>query len=278
MVSLQDTAVERSSASAEPGVPRRRTLVVLVVLVVVAVVLAMVAAGVMAAHAGPPGPPAASVGTAFVRVVPQSVADIPLVDQTGVTTSLAAERGKVVVLVPFLTSCQEVCPITTGALLQVQRSLGAAGVQGKVAILEVSVDPGRDTPGRLAAYAHLTGARWPLLTGTTASLDALWKFFAVDHTIVPEDSPPGIDWQTGRPYTYDVDHSDGFMLLDAPGNERFAGGGMPRTTAPLPPVLGSMLDAQGRSNLASPGAGSWSEADVLDGVGWLLDRHVSSGG
>jgi protein SCO1/2 len=209
--------------------------------------------------------------------VPAAVSSIPLVDEQGRVTDLAGLRGRVVVLVPFMTSCQEVCPITTGVLLQVQRALAGSGVTSKVAVVEASVDPGRDTPVRLAAYAHLTGAHWPLLTAGAPALDALWGFFGVDHTVVPEGSPPGIDWESGRPYTYDVDHSDGFVLLDARGHERFSTGGMPHTVAPLSPALRSMLDDQGRANLASPGPGSWNAGDVVDGVGWLLDRQLSGG-
>ena len=54
-------------------------------------------------------------------------------------------------VVPFLTLCTDICPLTTGNLLQVEQSLRAARVADKVQIIELSVDPGRDTPARLAA-------------------------------------------------------------------------------------------------------------------------------
>jgi protein SCO1/2 len=276
MVSVQDAGSQAATGGRDTRRPRRPAVAAAVVGVLL-LVAAGVAVGVAATAGGPPGPPAASVGTSFDRAVPASVSSIPLVDQQGRATDLAALRGRVVVLVPFLTSCQEVCPITTGVLLQVQRSLAASGVTGKVAVVEASVDPGRDTPARLAAYAHLTGARWPLLTAGAPSSDALWAFFGVEHNVVPEGSPPGIDWESGRPYTYDVDHGDGFVLLDARGHERFSTGGMPHTAAPLSPALRSMLDDQGRANLASSGPGSWNASDVVDGVGWLLGAKPSGG-
>jgi cytochrome oxidase Cu insertion factor (SCO1/SenC/PrrC family) len=56
--------------------------------------------------------------------------------------------------------------------------------------MEISVEPGRDTPARLAAYSKEFGADWVLATGTPANLDALWKFFGVSVQIVPEEQPP----------------------------------------------------------------------------------------
>ena len=78
--------------------------------------------------------------------MPASVLRIPLVNENGQATSLGAFRGKIVVLTSFLTSCQETCPLTTGAFLDMQRDLAAAGLAGKVTFLEASVDPGHDVP------------------------------------------------------------------------------------------------------------------------------------
>ena len=111
--------------------------------------------------------------------------------------------------------------MTTGALLALERQLAAQHLTSKAAIVEVTVDPGRDTPQRMAAYAKLTGVTWPLLTASPTTLAALWHFFGIYYQVVPEGSPPGIDWQTGQPYTYDVNHSDGFALLDPPTTPTF---------------------------------------------------------
>jgi len=206
------------------------------------------------------------------------VLDIPLLDQDGRTTSLNEFRGKVVVLASFLTSCQETCPITTGAYLQMQRAISAAGISSRVVLLEVSVDPSRDVPARLAAYSRLVGSSWPLLTGSPSDLSSLWHFFGIWYQKVPEDNPPGLDWQTGKPYTYDVNHSDGFILLDADQHERFVTGAMPNVGGKLPSKLSALLDEQGRHNLSDPGQGAWSVADGLQGVGWLLGRAVPEAG
>jgi protein SCO1/2 len=253
--------------------PRRRRTV----LVVTGVAALAVVAGVLVttASTGPPEPPPSSVGIAENRPVPASVLQIPLVDQQGRTTSLGAFRGKIVVLTSFLTSCQETCPLTTGAFLDMQRDLAAAGMAKNVVFIEASVDPGRDVPERLAAYGRVTGATWPLLTGTPANLKALWGYFGIYYQKVAEGSPPGIDWQIGKPYTYDVDHSDGFLVFDQKMHERFVTGAAPNLGhRDLPNTLQAMLDAQGLHNEAHPGRGSWTIPDGLEAIGWVAGRTI----
>ena len=178
------------------------------------------------------------------------------------------------ILAPFLTSCQEECPITTAALLVIHRAIVHDGLSKKVAIVEVTVDPGRDTPERMTAYAKLTGTSWPLLTGSSAALASLWRYFGMYYQKVPEGSPPGINWQTQRPYTYDVDHSDGFVLLDSHLHERFIAGGM-TTVGRIPANLEKLLDSQGRSDLRNPGGGTWTVSDALNAIGWVLGRTIA---
>lgn len=187
--------------------------------------------------------------------------------------TLGQSRGRAVFLVPFLTSCQEECPITTGALLEMAKSIRLDGLDRRAVIVEITVDPGRDTPDRMVAYARLTGSDWPLLTGTSATIAQLLHYFGVYYQKVPEGSPPGIDWETHQPYTYDVVHSDGFVLLDSHLDERFFAGGMARVTQ-LPARLSGLLDAEGKEDLSHPAGGSWTVAEGLDAIGWVLGRTV----
>ena len=53
-------------------------------------------------------------------------------------------------LADFLTLCQETCPLTTGNLLVMDRAVIAAGLGHRVRFAELTVDPGRDTPGPAA--------------------------------------------------------------------------------------------------------------------------------
>jgi cytochrome oxidase Cu insertion factor (SCO1/SenC/PrrC family) len=251
---------------------RRRALV----LVAAVVVVAAAVVGAMATQGtGAPGPPPSSLGITENLAVPASVLDIPLMNEHGQTTSLGAFRGKIVVLTSFLTSCQETCPLTTGAFLDMQRDLVAAGLANKVVFIEASVDPGRDVPERLAAYAHVTGANWPLLTGTPANLAAMWHYFGIYYQKVKEGTPPGIDWQTGKPYTYDVNHSDGFIVFDQKMHERFVTGAAPNLGGhKLQGSLQDMLDAQGFRNLEHPASDAWTIPEGLQAIGWVAGRTI----
>jgi cytochrome oxidase Cu insertion factor (SCO1/SenC/PrrC family) len=224
-----------------------------------------------AGGAAAPGPPSPSIGNAMNRSVARAIANLPLENQEGQPVTLDQLKGRAVLLAPFLTSCQEECPITTAALLSVYRDMRNEGLAKKVTIIEVTVDPGRDTPQRMTAYAALTGSKWPLLTAAPATLSAFWRYFGIYYQKVAEGSPPGIDWETHLPYTYDVDHSDGFVLLDAHLHERFIAGGLTRI-AKIPSNLKKLLDSEGRANLRSPGGGTWTVTNAVDAIEWVLDR------
>jgi protein SCO1/2 len=233
----------------------------------------LVLAGCSSASASPAAPPA-SQGIVQNRAVPS----IPLVNQNGAPTTLAAFRGKTVVLAPMLTLCQEVCPLTTQNLSLMQQAINKAGLGKQVAIVEYSVDPGRDTPARLAAYAKLTGATWTLLTGSQANVTAMNSFFYVEAQQVPEGSPAQLDWWTHQPLTYDVNHSDGFFIIDSSGHERFATAATPDVTShQLPAALNAMLDTQGEQNLNDPSINgqTWTVTQALSDLGWVIHHSIS---
>lgn len=212
-------------------------------------------------------PPAVVKGLTQDRAVPQ----VSLVDENGRPTSLAAYRGRVVVMAPFLTLCGETCPYTGAALARIHQAVSDAGLGGKVAIVEVTVDPGRDTPARLRAYAHLTGATWPLLTGTAANLDAMWRFYGVYHSVTPPTSPPETDWLTGQPLTYDVAHSDGLYFLGPDGKLRIGTFGPAETT--LNPSQRHVLALEGRG--ARPDlSNGWTVSQAIGNLEVLLHQRI----
>jgi protein SCO1 len=218
-----------------------------------------------------PGAPPANQGLVLDRPTPQTV---ELVDQHGQPVSLAALRGKIVVLAPFLTLCQDECPLVTGAFIALQRDLRAAGQAHRVVFVEATVDPGRDTVPRLAAYQKEFGADWDLWTGSPAQIAAFWKPFGVEYQIVPEAQPAKIDWYTGKPLTYDVDHTDGYILIDGAGRERFVDATAPDQKGVLGAKLRGLLNADGVHELQNPEAPDWTTADALASVSWLLGTDV----
>ena len=152
------------------------------VLLVISLVFCSVITSAAGADVGSPSP---SIGNAMNKPVANTVASLPLENQAGQPVTLDQFRGRAVLMVPFLTSCQEECPITTAALLSVQRAIRSDGLSKKVAIVEVTVDPGRDTPQRMTAYASLTGSNWTLLTGAP---NVLGRVMALFRHLLPESS------------------------------------------------------------------------------------------
>jgi len=230
-----------------------------------------------ASRSGAPGPPSAYLGTVVDTPVSASVADLPLTTDTGQLTSLAAWQGQVVVLTDFLTLCQETCPLTTGNLLMMDRAVTAAGLGSRVQFVELTVDPSRDTPSRLCAYRKLIGApaNWSLLTGSPAVIGQIWRYFRVWYQRVAEGRSPGTDWLTGRTLSYDVDHQDTLVYLDARGRERFVVEGNPNATAaPIAPGLRRFLSVQGRADLSHPDASTWTAAEALSPIAWLTGQAI----
>jgi protein SCO1 len=222
-----------------------------------------------------PAAPPPTQGLILNRPTPQHA---PLVNQSGQAVSLAALRGKVVVLAPFLSLCQDECPLVTGAFISLQRDLRAAGQAQRVVFVEATVDPGRDTVARLAAYEKEFGADWDLWTGTPAQVAAFWKPFGVEYQKIPEEQPPKDDWWTGQPLTYDVEHTDGYILIDPSGRERFVDATAPNMQGQLDKKLTGLLDEGGVQDLNHPEPPNWTTADALASISWLLGTNVSAPG
>jgi cytochrome oxidase Cu insertion factor (SCO1/SenC/PrrC family) len=237
-----------------------------------AIAVSAIGIGAALGFNGGSSPPPPLTGVSVDRPVPM----LPLRNERGGQTSLSAFRGRIVVLTPFLTLCHEVCPLTTGAFQTIQRDLDRAGLAGKVVLAEVSVDPWRDTASRLRAFARTTGTRLRLFTGSAAQLARFWRFFGVAYRRTGEGTPPDTDWLTGRPLTFDVDHTDGLFLVDAAGRERIVDVGMPHLRTDLPRALSRLLNAEGHSDLIHPRPG-WTVEQALDDVEHLLGHPIPTG-
>jgi protein SCO1 len=239
-----------------------------VVAATVVLVVALATAGFAFVKARTALPPI--TGVSLDRAVPS----IPLRDQNGRTVTLASFHGRVVVLAPTLTLCSEHCPITTGAFIRMQDAVRRAGLASRVAFVEVTVDPGRDTPARLHAYEKLAGATWTMLTGPPQEVKRFWSFFGVAYFKQPQGNPPARDWLTGKPLTYDVAHQDGLFFLDATGHERLVIVGPASTGGTLAPQLKRLLSDGGLQELAHP-HGAWTVGEALNDLSNVLGRRVS---
>ena len=249
----------------------------------------LVGGAILAACGSAPSGPAASVsgssrptptsGTAFDVAAPAEIASLPLVDQSGRVVTLASLRGKTVVLADFLTLCQEICPLTSANLRLVDDAISRSGLTGSVQLLEVTVDPQRDTPARLTAYQKLFGARpgWSFVTGTTPQVAALWKQLGVAYERKPEPAAKApSDWLTGRPLTYDVDHQDVVIVIGPDGHERWLVNGTPHVSTPgaVPPKLQGFLNDDGLANESAPADPSWTPEDVEQAIAFVTGHPV----
>jgi len=90
--------------------------------------------------------------------------DAKLVNESGQPLQLASLKGNVVVYDFIFTNCAGTCPMMTAAMRRVTTKVDKAA---PVRFVSISVDPKRDTPPVLAAYAQKVrnDPRWTFLTG-----------------------------------------------------------------------------------------------------------------
>ena len=104
--------------------------------------------------------------------------DTELVTQYGKRRRLNSEivDGRIVVIDFIYTTCTTVCPVLSATLRQVQRQLEEGG-GSEVMLVSITVDPVRDTPARLKAYADKfhVGDNWVWLTGDKQAVDGVLK-------------------------------------------------------------------------------------------------------
>jgi protein SCO1/2 len=133
--------------------------------------------------------------------------DFSLTDQTGAAVTLNDLKGKVWVADFIFTNCGGTCPVMTEKMRALQNVLPP-----EVRMASFTVDPDRDTPKVLAAYAAEHGAtrdRWLFLTGEKQALhDLCIKGFKL-----PLD-------ESGGTVTEPIAHSTRFVLVDKQGEIR----------------------------------------------------------
>jgi protein SCO1/2 len=99
---------------------------------------------------------------------PPTVPSFALTNQSGRVIRAEELRGRAVVISFFFTSCHDVCPLLTTQLARAQGEVCAAGLDGRVRFVSITVDPTADTPEVLQRYAAGFGAdpaNWDFLTG-----------------------------------------------------------------------------------------------------------------
>src|SRR5262245_25690202 len=108
------------------------------------------------------------------------VPNIPVVTQDGKTLNFYDDliKDKIVVLSFIYTSCKDICPLATARLGEAQEKLGAR-LGRDIFFYSISIEPERDTPERLKAYADAfhAGPGWLFLTGLPEDIQLIrYKF------------------------------------------------------------------------------------------------------
>jgi len=91
---------------------------------------------------------------------PQPIPPVPLVDHTGRAFTLDAYDDDWLALTFLFTECplEEMCPATTRRLVQLGQLWSSTPKPNtELSILAITLDPQRDTPERLAEFAHQHG-------------------------------------------------------------------------------------------------------------------------
>ncbi len=150
---------------------------------------------------------------------PSAAPGFDLPGSNGAPVALSKFRGKVVALAFGFSYCQRVCPVTLANLSETFKKLGAAAAD--VQVIFVSVDPERDTPGRLREFLQFFNPSFLGATGSKAQLDAVREAYGVFAAKTPSE-----DKKLG----YEVHHSSSIYLIDREGKLRLL---VPFGTAPV---------------------------------------------
>jgi cytochrome oxidase Cu insertion factor (SCO1/SenC/PrrC family) len=128
--------------------------------------------------------------------------DFTLTDQNGRKVSLAADRGKVVVLTFIHSLCHDTCPFMVEQIKGALNDLPGDG--GNIPTIGVSVAQAEDTVHNRQAFLakHEMTGRIEFVNGPLATMRRIWH-----------------EWHI-QPVTPKVDHSTFVLLIDKHGYER----------------------------------------------------------
>jgi len=127
-----------------------------------------------------------------------------LKDQFGRKVSLRSFRGKVVLLAFNDPVCTTICPLTTTAMVEAKRLLGAAGSQ--VQLLGVGANPDATGVKWVHDYSrvHHMLHSWRFLTGTLPQLKHVWQAYGIAAQVVHDE----------------IDHTPALYAIDPQGRLR----------------------------------------------------------
>lgn len=109
-------------------------------------------------------------------------------NERGDSLLLAEMAGTVRVVALVYTSCHGTCPLIVNDMKRIEAAI-PPGRDADVGFVLISLDPARDTPGRLAAWAadnELDPARWTMLNGTDVTVREIAATLGVRYQVQPD--------------------------------------------------------------------------------------------
>jgi protein SCO1 len=151
-------------------------------------------------------------GSAFESGVfepPREAPDFLLQGSNGSPIVLSKLRGKVVAIAFGFSYCPRICPVTLARLSEVFKDLGTAA--SEVQVLFVTVDPERDTPGRLREFLQFFHPTFLGATGDEEQLKTVRQAYGILATKAASEN---------KKLGYEVHHSSSLFLIDREGKLR----------------------------------------------------------
>jgi protein SCO1/2 len=184
--------------------------------------LLVVAAGLLVLAAATGGFRAFTSETARridVREHPRVLPQVPLQTAGRTTIDFAGLRGRWLLVDFIYTRCATYCSVQGSEFARLQDRLAKPIAAGKVLLLSISFDPGRDGPDQLAAYQRRSGSRdagWIAARPMDpAARDALLRAFGV--TVI-DDGLGGYEHNAAIGVVDPAGRLVAIMDWDAPGD------------------------------------------------------------
>ena len=129
------------------------------------------------------------------------ISDFKLTNQNGKEITQANYKDKIYVADFFFTTCQDICPVMTKNMYQIQEQLKN---DNQILLLSHTVIPEVDTVEQLKEYAienNVDDSKWNLVTGDKKQIYELARksYLAVEDSNYSQ---------------YDMIHTENFMLID----------------------------------------------------------------
>ncbi|HKK02498.1 MAG TPA: SCO family protein [Gammaproteobacteria bacterium] len=171
--------------------------------IVIAVVLAVAAAISGAWFAARLGAPPAPPEHARLLSTPRPVPAVPALDHRGADFGRADYEGRWTIVFFGFTHCPDICPTTLNVLAGARRLLDDLPEAARPAVTMISVDPGRDTPERLAEYVPFFHPEFRGVHVAAQHLPELARSFGAAYAYAPLEDE-----------NYTVDHTASVFLVD----------------------------------------------------------------